>query len=94
MLLKAHAAPRVDPRAKAGAFGEAVRRPHKLALDEMGPRASLPIPAVGAPRPERPVRTIDVPTEVEKKGRRGPPPQDGKARALGGSRWGKHDPLP
>ncbi len=38
-------APNVDPRAKAGAFGEGVRGPHKPTLDEMGPHASLPVPA-------------------------------------------------
>ncbi len=64
-------APRVDPRAKAGAFGEDVRGPHKPTLDEMGPHASLPVPAAGAARPEKPARTIDVPTEKEKRGRRG-----------------------
>jgi excinuclease ABC subunit B len=64
-------APNIDARAKAGAFGEGVRGPHKPTLDEMGPHASLPVPASVAPRPERPARTIDVPTEKEKRGRRG-----------------------
>ncbi len=32
-------APNVDPRTKAGAFGEGVRGPHKPTLDEMGPHA-------------------------------------------------------
>ena len=68
-------APNVDPRAKAGAFGEAVRGPHKPTLDEMGPHASLSIPNAGAPRP---ARTIDVPTEAEKKGRRGRPRKTGR----------------
>ncbi|WP_291169303.1 excinuclease ABC subunit UvrB [Hyphomicrobium sp.] len=54
-------APSIDPRAKAGAFGEGVRGPHKPTLDEMGPHAML----------ARPARTVDVPTEAEKKGRRG-----------------------
>jgi excinuclease ABC subunit B len=58
-----------------------VRGPHKPTLDEMGPHASLPIPAAGAPRPERPVRTIDVPTEAEKKGRRGRPRKTGRPGA-------------
>jgi excinuclease ABC subunit B len=60
----------VDSRTKAGAFGEQVRGPHKPTLDEMGPHAMLPVPASGAPRP---TRTIDVPTDKEKCGRRGPP---------------------
>ena len=41
---------------------------HKPTLDEMGPHAMLP--PKGAPRP---TQTIDVPTEAEKKGRRGRP---------------------
>jgi excinuclease ABC subunit B len=68
-------APSVDPRAKVGAFGEAVRGPHKPTLDEMGPHASLSIPNAGTPRP---MRTIDVPTEAEKKGRRGRPRKTGR----------------
>jgi excinuclease ABC subunit B len=67
--------PNIDPRAKAGAFGEAVRGPHKPTLDEMGPHAMLPIPHAGTPRP---TRTIDVPTEAEKKGRRGRPRKTGR----------------
>ena len=66
-------APNIDPRAKAGAFGEAVRGPHKPTLDEMGPHAMLPVK--GGPRP---TRTIDVPTEAEKKGRRGRPRKTGR----------------
>ncbi len=68
-------APEVDPRAKAGAFGEAVRGPHKPTLDEMGPHASLSIPNSGTPRP---VRTVDVPSEQEKKTRRGRPRKTGR----------------
>jgi excinuclease ABC subunit B len=63
----------VDPRTKAGPFGEGVRGPHKPTLDEMGPHASLPVK--GAPPP---TRTIDVPTEAEKKGRRGRPRKTGR----------------
>jgi excinuclease ABC subunit B len=69
-------APNIDPRAKAGAFGEAVRGPHKPTLDEMGPHAMLPVK--GAPPAPRPVRTIDVPTEQEKKARRGRPRKTGR----------------
>jgi excinuclease ABC subunit B len=69
-------APNVDPRAKAGAFGEAVRGPHKPTLDEMGPHASLPVK--GAPPPQRPARTIDVPTDAERKTRRGRPRKTGR----------------
>ncbi len=61
-------APSIDPRAKAGAFGEGVRGPHKPTLDEMGPHAML----------ARPARTVDVPTEAEKKSRRGRPRKTGR----------------
>ena len=73
-------APHVDSRTKAGAFGEGVRGPHKPTLDEMGPHASLSIPVGASPLPTtkpdlkvtpRPTRTIDVPADGEKKGRRG-----------------------
>jgi excinuclease ABC subunit B len=69
-------APTVDPRAKAGAFGERVRGPHKPTLDEMGPHAMLPVKDGAAP--QRPTRTIDVPTEQEKKARRGRPRKTGR----------------
>ncbi|MDP1907751.1 MAG: UvrB/UvrC motif-containing protein, partial [Hyphomicrobium sp.] len=69
-------APNIDPRAKAGAFGEAVRGPHKPTLDEMGPHAMLPVK--GMPPATRPTRTIDVPTEQEKKARRGRPRKTGR----------------
>jgi excinuclease ABC subunit B len=38
-------APQVDPRTKAGAFGEQVRGPHKPTLDEMGPHAERGLPS-------------------------------------------------
>jgi excinuclease ABC subunit B len=47
------AAPDIDPRTKAGAFGEKIRGPHKPTLDEMGPHASLPVKS-GAPLPTKP----------------------------------------
>ena len=70
-------APSIDPRAKAGAFGEGVRGPHKPTLDEMGPHAMLSVPTKGA-APQRPTRTIDVPTEAEKKRCRGRPRKTGR----------------
>ena len=66
----------IDPRTKAGAFGEGVRGPHKPTLDEMGPHAMLP-PRAG-PSPAKPVRTIDVPDDREKSGRRGRPRKTGR----------------
>ncbi|MFM9848515.1 MAG: excinuclease ABC subunit UvrB [Hyphomicrobiaceae bacterium] len=67
----------VDPRTKAGAFGEKIRGPHKPTLDEMGPHAERGLP-VDAPRPAEPTRTIDVPSGTEKKARRG-----GRSRKTG-----------
>jgi excinuclease ABC subunit B len=65
--------PSVDPRTKAGAFGEGVRGPHKPTLDEMGPHASLPVK--GTPRP---ARTVEFEDPAEKKGRRGRPRKTGR----------------
>jgi excinuclease ABC subunit B len=45
--------PDIDPRTKAGAFGEKIRGPHKPTLDEMGPHASLPVKG-GKPLPTKP----------------------------------------
>ena len=59
----------VDPRTKAGAFGEKIRGPHKPTLDEMGPHAERGLPVDG-PRPAKPTRTIDVPSRTKKKARR------------------------
>lgn len=64
--------PQVDPRAKAGAFGEHVRGPHKPTLDEMGPHAERGLPVAGKAAPVKPVtRTIEVLDDKEKRGRRG-----------------------
>jgi excinuclease ABC subunit B len=68
--------PKVDPRTKAGAFGEDVRGPHKPTLDEMGPHASLAVKKASGALPQKPdlmtpARTVDVPTDAEKKARRG-----------------------
>lgn len=46
--------------------------PHKPTLDGMCPRGLLSIPNAGT------VRTIDVPTEQEKKARRGRPRKTGR----------------
>jgi excinuclease ABC subunit B len=68
--------PQVDPRTRAGAFGEKIRGPHKPTLDEMGPHASLPVK--DAPRPARPVITREFDDPAEKKGRRGRPRKTGR----------------
>ena len=44
----------VDPRTKAGAYGEQISGPHKPTLDEMGPHAERGLP-VDAPRPPKPI---------------------------------------
>jgi len=74
--------PNIDPRTKAGAFGEQVKGPHKPTLDEMGPHAERGLPVSGKPRPDKPpMKTIDVPTEAEKKSRRGRPRKTGRPGA-------------
>ena len=69
--------PDVDPRTRAGAFGENVRGPHKPTLDEMGPHASLPVKQKAGPLPKKPdltakpARTVEIETESEQKRRKG-----------------------
>ena len=75
-------APLVDPRAKAGVFGERVRGPHKPTLDEMGPHAERGLPVAGKASPAKPVtRTIEVLDANEKRGRRGRPRKTGRPGA-------------
>jgi excinuclease ABC subunit B len=74
--------PDIDPRTKAGAFGEGVRGPHKPTLDEMGPHASLAVKK-GGPLPQKPdlmkpARTVEVENDTEKKARRGRPRKTGR----------------
>ena len=73
----ASGAPNVDPRAKAGAFGEAVRGPHKPTLDEMGPHAMLPVQGDAAGRRARRAPSTCRP-KPEKKARRGRPRKTGR----------------
>jgi excinuclease ABC subunit B len=72
--------PGVDPRAKAGLYGEKVRGPHKPTLDEMGPHAERGLPVAGKPLPPKPTpRTVDIPDERErKKHRHGRPRKTGR----------------
>ena len=44
----------MDPRVKAGAYGEQIRGPHKPTLDEMGPHAERGLPVAGKPLPHKP----------------------------------------
>ena len=46
-------APDVDPRTKAGAYGEKISGPHKPTLDEMGPHAERGLPVAGKPVPRQ-----------------------------------------
>ena len=64
--------PDIDPRTKAGAFGERIAGPHKPTLDEMGPHASLPVKSGPVPeKPKLPTRTIEIDDPTETKSRRG-----------------------
>jgi excinuclease ABC subunit B len=76
-------APNVDPRTKAGAYGEQVKGPHKPTLDEMGPHAERGLPVAGKPLPLKPpVKTIDIPDGREKKKHRhGRPRKTGRPGA-------------
>ncbi len=77
-----HRAPDVDPRARAGAFGEAIRGPHKPTLDEMGPHASLPVKDGALPvKPRPPTLTREIEAPVERKARRGRPRKTGRPGA-------------
>ena len=76
-------APDIDPRTKAGAYGEQVKGPHKPTLDEMGPHAERGLPVSGKPLPPKPtVKTIEVFDESEKKKHRhGRPRKTGRPGA-------------
>ena len=68
----------IDPRTKAGAYGENIRGPHKPTLDEMGPHAERGLPTDG-PRPAKPTRTVDIPGDsTKKKPRHGRPRKTGR----------------
>ena len=71
----------VDPRTRAGAFGENIAGPHKPTLDEMGPHASLPVKkSTGAlpDKPPAPTRTREFEDPGDKKNRRGRPKKTGR----------------
>jgi excinuclease ABC subunit B len=74
-------APNVDPRTKAGAYGENVRGPHKPTLDEMGPHAERGLPVAGKP-PPKPANTLQILEQREKKKHRhGRPRKTGRPGA-------------
>jgi excinuclease ABC subunit B len=62
--------PQVDPRTKAGAWGERVRGPHKPTLDEMGPHAERGLPVRTAPTPRE---RGEGPLPADGEGQSGPP---------------------
>ena len=83
--------PKVDPRTKAGAYGELVKGPHKPTLDEMGPHGVRPVRVAGAPLPDKPSpkttgntlasRAITIapePVSPKKDNRRGRPKKTGR----------------
>jgi excinuclease ABC subunit B len=75
-------APTIDPRTKAGAYGEEVRGPHKPTLDEMGPHAERGLPVAGKPLPPKPAKTLKIPEQREKKKHRhGRPRKTGRPGA-------------
>ena len=86
----------VDPRTRAGAFGEGIRGPHKPTLDEMGPHAMLPVKGGAKPvkpdaiKPLLPTRTavpearntfVEIESDGEKKTRRGRTKKTGRPGA-------------
>jgi excinuclease ABC subunit B len=74
-------APNVDPRTKAGAYGEYVRGPHKPTLDEMGPHAERGLPVAGKP-PPKPANNLQILEQREKKKHRhGRPRKTGRPGA-------------
>jgi excinuclease ABC subunit B len=83
--------PRVDPRQKAGAWGEQIKGPHKPTYDEMGPHAERGLPSPGRPLPTvqsqaepaggRAAPSIDAGADRKKKHRHGRPRKTGRPGA-------------
>jgi excinuclease ABC subunit B len=83
--------PDVDPRTKAGAYGENIRGPHKPTLDEMGPHAERGLPVAGKPKPRSPTGSPPLggeglgvggtTTDRDKRTRRGRPRKTGRPGA-------------
>jgi excinuclease ABC subunit B len=78
--------PQVDPRTKAGAYGEQVKGPHKPAFDEMGPHAERGLPADRGSDPSPPTPRLEsdgsregsAPLREKKKHRHGRPRKTGR----------------
>jgi excinuclease ABC subunit B len=74
--------PNVDPRTKAGAYGEGVHGPHKPTLEEMGPHAERGLPAAGKPLPHQSGTSLEiVDARGRKKHRHGRPRKTGRPGA-------------
>ena len=73
--------PSVDVRTRAGAYGEAIRGPHKPTLDEMGPHAMTPPRTGSKEHILKPVLTREFEEPAEKKKRRGRPKKTGRPGA-------------
>jgi len=71
----------IDPRTKAGAFGEDIKGAHKPTLDEMGPHAMVAVPTKGRETAKRPAKTREFDDPVAKKSRRGRPRKTGRPGA-------------
>jgi excinuclease ABC subunit B len=73
----------IDPRTKAGAYGEKISGPHKPTLDEMGPHAERGLPVAGKPRPTKPqTPTYSPPHHAEGV----PSTRSGEGLGVGGTR--------
>jgi len=71
----------VDPRLKAGAYGEGIPYPHKPTLDEMGPHAERGLPVHGKPLPRKPAPGLGPIEDRGMRTRRGRPRKTGRAGA-------------
>jgi excinuclease ABC subunit B len=83
--------PNVDPRARAGAYGEHIRGPHKPTLDEMGPHAERGLPVRASPSAPASPATPATPS-ARSEGRPDPLPARGErelAREKGKHRHGR-----
>jgi excinuclease ABC subunit B len=71
----------VDPRWKAGAYGEGIPHPHKPTLDEMGPHAERGLPVRGKPLPRKPAPSLSPIEDSGMRTRRGRPRKTGRPGA-------------
>jgi excinuclease ABC subunit B len=72
---------RLDPRWKAGAYGEGLPYPHKPTLDEMGPHAERGLPVRGKPLPRKSAPGLGPIEDPGMRTRRGRPRKTGRPGA-------------